>query len=51
MRPSDLDGVMAIDRRSGVLEGEIVGPAGEVLGLIDMQCEAKRSEDAPAPRF
>ena len=42
---------LAIDRRSGVLEGEIVGPAGEVLGLIDMQCEAKRSEDAPAPRF
>lgn len=41
----------AIDRQSGVLEGEIVGPAGEVLGLIDMQCEAKRNEDAPAPRF
>jgi hypothetical protein len=41
----------AIDRQSGVLEGEIVGPAGEVLGLIDMQCEPKRNEDAPAPRF
>jgi hypothetical protein len=41
----------AIDRQSGVLEGEIVGPAGEVLGLIDMQCEPKRNDDAPAPRF
>lgn len=41
----------AIDRQSGVLEGEIVGPAGEVLGLIDMQCEPRRDEDAPAPRF
>ena len=41
----------AIDRQNGVLEGEIVGPAGEVLGLIDMQCEPKRNEDAPAPRF
>jgi hypothetical protein len=41
----------AINRSSGVLEGEIVGPAGEVLGLIDMQCEPKRSDDAPAPRF
>ncbi|MFN9745878.1 MAG: hypothetical protein ACK57B_09575 [Betaproteobacteria bacterium] len=41
----------AIDRRSGQLEGEVVGPAGEVLGLVDMQCEAKRNEDAPAPRF
>lgn len=41
----------AIDRRSGVLEGEIVGPAGEVLGLIDMQCDPRRPEDAPAPRF
>ncbi|MDP2006486.1 MAG: hypothetical protein Q8K45_12485 [Rubrivivax sp.] len=41
----------AIDRQSGVLEGEVVGPGGEVLGLIDMQCEPKRNEDAPAPRF
>lgn len=41
----------AIDRQSGVLEGEIVGPAGEVLGLVDMQCEPKRNDDAPAPRF
>lgn len=41
----------AIDRASGVLEGEIVGPAGEVLGLIDMQCDPRRHEDAPAPRF
>lgn len=42
---------LAIDRSSGVLQGEIVGPAGEVLGLIDMQCEPRRPEDAPAPRF
>ncbi|MBA4175270.1 MAG: hypothetical protein C0505_01700 [Leptothrix sp. (in: Bacteria)] len=42
---------LAIDRQTGVLEGEIVGPAGEVLGLIDMQCEPKRNEDAAAPRF
>lgn len=41
----------AIDRQSGVLEGEIVGPGGEVLGLVNMQCEPKRDEDAPAPRF
>lgn len=41
----------AISRQSGVLEGEIVGPGGEVLGLIDMQCEPRRNEDAPAPRF
>ncbi len=42
---------LAVDRQSGVLEGEIVGPAGEVLGLIDMQCEPKKDADAPAPRF
>lgn len=41
----------AIDRQNGVLEGEIVGPAGEVLGLVDMQCEPRRDDDAPAPRF
>ncbi len=42
---------LAIDRSSGVLEGEIIGPGGEVLGLIDMQCDPRRHEDAPAPRF
>lgn len=41
----------SIDRQSGVLEGDIVGPNGELLGLIDMQCEPRRPEDAPKPRF
>ena len=41
----------AVDRQSGVLEGDIVGPAGEVLGLIDMQCEPRRAGEGPAPRF
>ena len=41
----------AIDRQTGVLEGEIVGQAGEVLGLIDMQCEPKKAGEGPAPRF
>jgi hypothetical protein len=41
----------AVDRQTGVLEGDIVGPAGEVLGLIDMQCEPKRAGEGPAPRF
>jgi hypothetical protein len=41
----------AIDRQTGVLEGDIVGPNGEVLGLIDMQCEPKRDGEGPAPRF
>lgn len=41
----------AIDRQTGVLEGEIVGQAGEVLGLIDMQCEPRKAGEGPAPRF
>lgn len=41
----------SIDRQTGQLEGEIVGPAGEVLGLMDMQCEPKRQGEGPAPRF
>lgn len=41
----------SIDRQTGQLEGEIVGPAGEVLGLMDMQCEPKREGEGPAPRF
>lgn len=42
---------LSVDRQTGVLEGEIVGPAGEILGLIDMQCEPKRHGEGPAPRF
>ena len=41
----------SIDRQTGQLEGEIVGPAGDVLGLMDMQCEPKREGEGPAPRF
>jgi hypothetical protein len=41
----------SIDRQTGALEGEIVGPAGEVLGLMDMQCEPKKEGEGPAPRF
>ena len=41
----------SIDRQTGQLEGEIVGPGGEVLGLMDMQCEPKREGEGPAPRF
>jgi hypothetical protein len=41
----------SIDRQTGQLEGEIVGPAGEVLGLMDMQCEPKRDGEGPPPRF
>lgn len=42
---------VAIDRQSGRLEGDVVGPAGEVLGLIDMQCEPRREGEGPAPKF
>ena len=41
----------AIDRQTGQLEGDLVGPDGEVLGLLDMQCEPKKDGQAPAPRF
>lgn len=41
----------AIDRQTGQLEGDLVGPGGEVLGLLDMQCEPKKDGQAPAPRF
>jgi hypothetical protein len=41
----------AIDRQTGVLEGDLVGPNGEVLGLLDMQCEPKKEGQGPAPRF
>jgi hypothetical protein len=42
---------LSVDRQTGVLEGEMVGPAGEVLGLIDMTCEPKKDGQGPAPRF
>ena len=42
---------VSIDRQTGHLEGEIVGPAGEPLGLIDMHCEPKKEANSPAPRF
>lgn len=41
----------SVNRQTGVLEGEVVGPAGEVLGLIDMKCDPRRNQEAPAPRF
>lgn len=41
----------SIDRQSGVLQGDIVGPDGALLGLVDLQCEPRRPEDAPRPRF
>lgn len=41
----------AIDRQTGALEGDLVGPGGEVLGLLDMQCEPKKDGHGPAPRF
>ena len=42
---------ISVDRQTGVLEGEIVGTGGEVLGLMDMQCEPKKEGEGPAPRF
>ena len=42
---------ISIDRQTGRLEGEIVGPAGEAMGLMDMQCEPKKAGEGPAPRF
>jgi hypothetical protein len=42
---------VSVDRQSGVLEGEIVGPDGDILGLIDMQCEPRREGEGPRPRF
>jgi hypothetical protein len=42
---------ISIDRQTGHLEGEIVGPAGEVLGLMDMECEPRKEGEGPAPRF
>jgi hypothetical protein len=41
----------AIDRQSGALEGDLVGPGGEVIGLLEMQCEPKKDGQGPAPRF
>ncbi len=42
---------ISVDRQTGHLEGEIVGPAGEAMGLIDMHCEPKKEGQGPAPRF
>jgi len=42
---------VAIDRQTGELEGEMVGPEGEVLGRMDMNCEPKKDGEGPAPRF
>ena len=42
---------VSVDRQTGVLEGEIVGAGGDVLGLMDMQCEPKKEGEGPAPRF
>ena len=42
---------ISIDRQTGHLEGEIVGPAGEALGLMDMECVPKKEGEGPAPRF
>lgn len=42
---------ISIDRQTGHLEGEIVGPAGEVMGLMDMECEPRKEGEGPAPRF
>jgi hypothetical protein len=42
---------VAIDRQTGDLEGEMVGPEGEVLGRMDMSCQPRRDGEGPAPRF
>lgn len=42
---------VAIDRQTGELEGEMVGPDGEVLGRMDMSCEPRKDGEGPAPRF
>ena len=42
---------ISIDRQTGRLEGEILGPAGEAMGLMDMQCEPRKEGQGPAPRF
>jgi len=42
---------VAIDRQTGDLEGEMVGPEGEVLGRMDMTCTPKKDGEGPAPRF
>jgi hypothetical protein len=42
---------VAIDRQSGELEGEMVGPEGEVLGRMDMTCQPRKDGEGPAPRF
>ncbi|MBL8326749.1 MAG: hypothetical protein JNJ89_17490 [Rubrivivax sp.] len=42
---------VAIDRQTGDLEGEMVGPEGEVLGRMDMTCVPRRDGEGPAPRF
>lgn len=41
----------SVDRQTGVLEGDMVGPDGEVIGLLDMQCQPRRHDEAPPPRF
>jgi hypothetical protein len=42
---------VSIDRQTGDLEGEMVGPEGEVLGRMDMTCTPKKDGEGPAPRF
>lgn len=42
---------LSIDRQSGDLEGEMIAPQDELLGRFRMNCEPKKEEDAPAPRF
>lgn len=42
---------VSIDRQTGDLEGEMVGPEGEVLGRMDMNCQPRKDGEGPAPRF
>ena len=42
---------VAIDRQTGELEGEMVGPGGEIIGRIDMTCQPRKDGEGPAPRF
>ena len=42
---------LAIDRQSGLLTGQVLNEADEVLGRAEMQCRARSAEELREPRL
>ncbi|MET0332840.1 MAG: hypothetical protein ABW190_01100 [Rhizobacter sp.] len=41
----------SVDRNTAVLEGDMMGLNNDELGTIRMNCEPRKHEDMPAPKF